>query len=148
MFFDQCPIIKKITIYYRNGEIEELQFDKRDNPMIYETKDFIRLIKEHKVDHQFLRASEIFLMIGHCSMIIHPFSPWICVGSLESVILEYIISACLSPYDAITLPAPSTPFSRNKLSARIFSGFPNKLARKWMYDHWTMSDHQEDHDLL
>ena len=25
----------------------------------YETKDFIRLIKEHKVDHQFLRASEI-----------------------------------------------------------------------------------------
>ena len=32
---------------------------KRDNPMIYETKDFIRLIKEHKVDHQFLRASEI-----------------------------------------------------------------------------------------
>ena len=27
--------------------------------MIYETKDIIRLIKEHKVDHQFLRASEI-----------------------------------------------------------------------------------------
>ena len=59
MIIEQCPIIKKITIYYRNGETEELQFDKRDNPMIYETKDFIRLIKEHKVDHQFLRASEI-----------------------------------------------------------------------------------------
>ena len=42
-----------------NGKTEELQFDKRDNPMIYETKDFIRLIKEHKVDHQFLRSSEI-----------------------------------------------------------------------------------------
>ena len=55
----ELPIIKKITIYYRNGETEELQFDKRDNPMIYETKDFVRLIKEHKVDHQFLRASEI-----------------------------------------------------------------------------------------
>ena len=27
--------------------------------MINETKDFIRLIKEHKVDHQFLRSSEI-----------------------------------------------------------------------------------------
>ena len=59
MVIEQCPIIKKITIYYRNGETEELQFDKRDNPMIYETKDLIRLIKEHKVDHQFLRASEI-----------------------------------------------------------------------------------------
>ena len=59
MIIEQCPIIKKITIYYRNGETEELQFDKRDNQMIYETKDFIRLIKEHKVDHQFLRASEI-----------------------------------------------------------------------------------------
>ena len=59
MIIEQCPIIKKITIYYRNGETEELQFDKRDNPMIYETKDFIRLIKEHKVDHQFLRSSEI-----------------------------------------------------------------------------------------
>ena len=41
MIIEQCPIIKKITIYYRNGETEELQFDKRDNPMIYETKDFI-----------------------------------------------------------------------------------------------------------
>ena len=59
MIIERCPIIKKITIYYRNGETEELQFDKRDNPMIYETKDFIRLIKEHKVDHQFLRSSEI-----------------------------------------------------------------------------------------
>lgn len=34
MIIEQCPIIKKITIYYRNGETEELQFDKRDNPMI------------------------------------------------------------------------------------------------------------------
>ena len=40
MIIEQCPIIKKITIYYRNGETEELQFDKRDNPMIYETKEF------------------------------------------------------------------------------------------------------------
>ena len=54
-----CPIIKKITILYRNGEKEELQFEKRDNPMIYETRDFIELIKKHKVDHEFLRSSEI-----------------------------------------------------------------------------------------
>ena len=27
--------------------------------MIYETIDFIRLIKENKVDHEFLRSSEI-----------------------------------------------------------------------------------------
>jgi hypothetical protein len=27
--------------------------------MIYETRDFIELIKKHKVDHEFLRSSEI-----------------------------------------------------------------------------------------
>ncbi|MFR9100115.1 MAG: hypothetical protein ACLVI9_10700 [Anaerostipes hadrus] len=52
MIIEECPIIKKITILYRNGK-EELQFDKKDNPMIYETKDFIELIKEHKADHEF-----------------------------------------------------------------------------------------------
>ena len=59
MIIEECPIIKKITILYRNGEKEELQFEKRDNPMLYETKDFIELIKKHKVDHEFLRSSEI-----------------------------------------------------------------------------------------
>lgn len=59
MIIEECPIIKKITILYRNGEREELEFESRDNPMIYETIDFIRLIKENKVDHEFLRSSEI-----------------------------------------------------------------------------------------
>ena len=59
MIIEECPIIKKITIQYRNGNSEELKFEWRDNPMIYETKDFIQLIREQKTDHRFLEASRI-----------------------------------------------------------------------------------------
>ena len=57
MIIEQCPIIKKITIIYRDGNREELEFEGRDNPMIYETMDFIKLIEENNVDHEFLKSS-------------------------------------------------------------------------------------------
>ena len=64
MIIEECPIIKKVTILYRNGESEELEFESRDNPMIYETRDFIRLIQEKKADHEYLEASEIEMDIS------------------------------------------------------------------------------------
>lgn len=63
MVIEECPILKKITIYGRDGSMEELSFDFRDNPMIYETKDFIRLIKEGNIDHEFLPWSEMEMEI-------------------------------------------------------------------------------------
>lgn len=59
MIIKECPIIKEIKILYNDGTEEDLEFEFRDNPMIYETMDFIRLIKEHKVDHEFLESSRI-----------------------------------------------------------------------------------------
>lgn len=59
MIIEDCPIIKKITILYRDGKKEELEFEARDNPMIYETMDFIKLIEEKKIDHEFLDSSRI-----------------------------------------------------------------------------------------
>ena len=64
MIIEECPIIKKITILYRNGEKEELEFEARDNPMIFETKDFIQLIEEKNIDHEFLESSRIEMDIS------------------------------------------------------------------------------------
>lgn len=63
MVIEECPILKKVIIYGRDGSSEELSFDSRDNPMIYETKDFIQLIKEGKMNHEFLPWSEMEMEI-------------------------------------------------------------------------------------
>lgn len=63
MVIEQCPIIQKITIFYRNGEQEVLEFESRENPMIYETKDFIGLIETKDISHRFLESSRIEMKI-------------------------------------------------------------------------------------
>ncbi len=59
MIIEECPIIQKITIIYRDGSKEELEFESRENPMIYETMDFIELIETNDIDHRFLESSRI-----------------------------------------------------------------------------------------
>ncbi len=59
MIIEECPIIQKITIIYRDGSREELEFESRENPMIYETMDFIELIETNDIDHRFLESSRI-----------------------------------------------------------------------------------------
>lgn len=63
MVIEQCPIIQKITIYYRNGQQEELTFESRANPMIFETKDFMELVRTNNVEHPFLESSRIEMEI-------------------------------------------------------------------------------------
>lgn len=59
MIIEECPIIQKVTILYRDGRREELKFESRENPMIYETMDFVKLIEENDVEHRFLESSKI-----------------------------------------------------------------------------------------
>lgn len=53
-----------VTIYYKNGETEQLDIPKVDNNMFYETEAFIRLIEEKEFNHDYLKNSlmEIELM--------------------------------------------------------------------------------------
>lgn len=63
MVIEQCPIIQKVTIFYRDGNQEELKFESRENPMIFETRDFLELIKTNNVEHPFLESSRIEMEI-------------------------------------------------------------------------------------
>lgn len=63
MVIEQCPIIQKVTIFYRDGSQEELGFESRENPMIFETRDFLELIKTNNVEHPFLESSRIEMEI-------------------------------------------------------------------------------------
>lgn len=63
MIIQNCPVIQNITIRYRDGHSESLEFASRNNPMIYETENFIRLIGENNVEHPFLKGSQIEMSV-------------------------------------------------------------------------------------
>lgn len=46
MIIEEIPDTKKITIFYRNGETEEIIIDKKENNMYYEIQEIIRLIEQ------------------------------------------------------------------------------------------------------
>lgn len=48
-----------VSIYYQNGERETLEIPKTENDMIYELREFIRLIKEEQFQHPYLQNSEL-----------------------------------------------------------------------------------------
>lgn len=48
-----------VTIFYRNGKMEELDIPKVENNMVYEMKEFIRLIKEREYSHSYLNNSRL-----------------------------------------------------------------------------------------
>lgn len=52
-----------VTIYYRNGETEELDFPGEENNMCYEIETFIHLIKENKGSSPYREYSELELEI-------------------------------------------------------------------------------------
>ena len=63
MLIEQAPNIRKINVVYRDGSLEQLQVESRENPMSYELQDFVRLIEEKKIEHEYLEASRIEMMI-------------------------------------------------------------------------------------
>lgn len=63
MLVEQTPNIRKISIVYRDGSREELQVESKDNPMSYELQDFVQLIVEEQIEHEYLEASRIEMMI-------------------------------------------------------------------------------------
>lgn len=57
------PNPQTVTVYYRNGKEETLDIPKTENNMCYEIAEFIKMIKEDRINHPYLHYSEIELEI-------------------------------------------------------------------------------------
>ena len=63
MVIDKIQDPQEVKIWLRNGEEKTPEIPKTENNMIYETAEFIRLIRAGAVEHDWIRATETELRI-------------------------------------------------------------------------------------
>lgn len=59
MVIEEIANPQTVTLYDRRGKKEILDIPKTDNNMVYEVREFIRLIKENGYDHPYLQHSQM-----------------------------------------------------------------------------------------
>lgn len=59
MVIEEIPNPQIVSIYYRDGKKESLDIPKVENNMSYEVEEFIKLIREKRYDHPYLKNSEM-----------------------------------------------------------------------------------------
>lgn len=59
MVIEEIPDPQTVTVYDRRGGKEILDIPKTDNNMVYEIREFIRLIKENEYEHPYLLNSQM-----------------------------------------------------------------------------------------
>lgn len=52
------PIIRRLVVHFNNGEVETVEPEYRENNMVYEAEEFVRLINSGDSIASYLRASE------------------------------------------------------------------------------------------
>ena len=50
---------QEVRIYYRNGKTELLEIPGTENNMVYEAREFLRLIEEKDYNHKYLENSRL-----------------------------------------------------------------------------------------
>ena len=55
----EIPDPQEITIYYRSGKTENLEIPEAENNMVYEVREFLRLIEEKDYSHKYLENSRL-----------------------------------------------------------------------------------------
>ena len=63
MLIDGISIPKNIRIQYNDGQEEVISYEKSSNDIIFEIRDFIHLIENKEINHQFLPYSEMELTV-------------------------------------------------------------------------------------
>lgn len=63
MLIDGISIPKNIRIQYNAGQEEVISYEKSSNDIIFEIRDFIHLIENKEINHQFLPYSEMELTV-------------------------------------------------------------------------------------
>lgn len=60
----EIPDPQEVVLYYRDGRTETLEIPRTENNMVYEIREFLRLIREKRYSHEYLENSrmEIELM--------------------------------------------------------------------------------------
>ena len=59
MVIREIPDPQEITIYYRSGKTENLEIPRTENNMVYEVREFLRLIEEKDYNHKYLENSRL-----------------------------------------------------------------------------------------
>ena len=59
MVIREIPDPQEITIYYRSGKTENLEIPGAENNMVYEVREFLRLIEEKDYNHKYLENSRL-----------------------------------------------------------------------------------------
>ena len=59
MVIREIPDPQEITIYYRSGKTENLEITRTENNMVYEVREFLRLIEEKDYNHKYLENSRL-----------------------------------------------------------------------------------------
>ena len=64
MVIREIPDPQEVVLYYRDGRTETLEIPRTENNMVYEIREFLRLIREKRYSHEYLENSrmEIELM--------------------------------------------------------------------------------------
>ena len=59
MVIREIPDPQEVRIYYRNGKTELLEIPGTENNMVYEAREFLRLIEEKDYNHKYLENSRL-----------------------------------------------------------------------------------------
>ena len=55
----EIPDPQEVVLYYRDGRTETLEIPRTENNMVYEIREFLRLIREKRYSHEYLENSQM-----------------------------------------------------------------------------------------
>ena len=55
----EIPDPQEVVLYYRDGRTETLEIPRKENNMVYEIREFLRLIREKRYSHEYLENSQM-----------------------------------------------------------------------------------------
>lgn len=59
MVIREIPDPQEVVLYYRDGRTETLEIPRTENNMVYEIREFLRLIREKRYSHEYLENSQM-----------------------------------------------------------------------------------------
>ncbi|MCF0229070.1 MAG: Gfo/Idh/MocA family oxidoreductase [Parasporobacterium sp.] len=63
IIIDYCPNVSHVTVKHRKGDTVEMDFTDDCNYMKYEVRDFIRLVQDNDINHEYLEYSRIEMLV-------------------------------------------------------------------------------------